>query len=215
MPRVNTVKKARKSPGDCPKCSKKIAKGMAYIWWKFRYGGKRIRCASCPRPRQSELTNSDKLSRCYATGEAVGDAIDAFRKDYDEESLRSALESAAEELREVAQEYRDSADNVESGMNGNRMPICDELEEKADNLEGKADELDDAAANIQEFDEDQAKEEAETEAGEAMAEEGGDKVEKDDAAFDAKVEEILKEKKDEWADEQVQDAENLTDLSPE
>lgn len=215
MPRVNTVKKARKSPGACGKCSKPIKAGAPYIHWKFRYGGKRIRCSTCPRPRQSELTNSDKLSRVYAAGEAVGDAIDAFRKDLDEEGLRSALESAAEELREVAEEYRESSSNVESGMNGNRMPICDELDEKADNLDAKADELEDAAGAITEFDEDAAQEEADLEAGEAIAEESEDKAKTDDSDFDAKVEEIMRKKKDEWADEQVQDAENLTDLSPE
>lgn len=215
MPRVNSVVKARKSPGTCGKCGKKIPKGNPYIHWKFRFGGKRIRCTSCPRPRQSELTNSDKLSRCYAAGEAIGDAIEAFRKDGELEELRSALESAAEEIREVAEEYRDSASNVEEGMNGNRMPICDELEEKADNLDGKADDIEQAAGGLEDFDEDQAEEEAETEAGEAMAEEEGDKVEKDDSAFDAKVAEILKEKKDDWIEEQVAQVDEYTDISPE
>src|SRR4029077_7595774 len=196
------VKKARKSPGTCGKCGKKIPKDSPYLHWKFRYGGKRIRCTTRPRPRQSELTNSDKLSRCYGAGEAIAAAIDQFRKDGELEDLRSALESAAEEIREVAEEYRDSASNVESGMNGNRMPICDELEEKADNLDGKADEIEQAAGGLDEFDEDLAKEEAETEAGEALAEEGGEDA-KDDSAFDAKVQEILKEKKEEWIEDQV------------
>lgn len=213
MPRVNSVEKARKSPGTCPKCSKKIEKGASYIHWKFRYGGKRIRCATCPRPRQSELTNSDKLSRCYAAGEDISDAIDAFRKDLDEEGLRGTLEDAANTLREVAEEYRDSSSNVENGMNGNRMPICDELDEKADNLEAKADEIDSAAAELEEFDEDHAKEEAEEEAGEAMADTEGDKV--DESKLAAKIEEILQTKKDDWADEQAEKAEEFTDLSPE
>jgi hypothetical protein len=215
MPRVTSVEKARKSPGTCGKCSKVIKAGSSYIHWKFRYGGKRIRCSLCPRPRQSELTNSDKLSRCYAAGESIEDAIACFRKDFDIEDLRGALENAASECTEVADEYRDSASNVESGMNGNRMPICDELEEKADNLESKASDIESAAGQLEEFDEDQAKEEAETEAGEAIAEEGGDKAEKDDNAFDAKVQEILKEKKDDWAEEQISLVEEFTDISPE
>ena len=209
MPRVNSVDKARKSPGQCGKCGKAIPKGRPYIHWKFRYGGKRIRCASCPRPRQSELTNSDKLSRCYGAAEAIEDAIAQFHKDYDEEGLRTAMEDAANEIQEVAGEYRDSASNVESGMNGNRMPICDELEEKADTLESKASDLESAAAEIEEFDEDQAKEEAENEAREEM----GDEAKGDD--FDKKVEEILQGKKDDWADEQASKAEEFTDLSPE
>lgn len=202
MPRVMTVEKARKSPGTCGKCGKKIPEGASYRHWKFRYGGKRIRCATCPRPRASELTNSDKLSRCYAAGESIEDAIDQFRKDGEIEDLRSALEGAAEEIREVAEEYRDSSSNVESGMNGNRMPICDELEEKADNLDSKADEIEQAAGDVEEFDEDQAREEAEEE-----AKEGG----KDGPT----AEEILKDKKETWAEEQEAIAQNHTDISPE
>lgn len=202
MPRVKTVAKARKSPGECPKCGKKIKKGTSYRWWKFRFGGKRIRCTECPGPRQSELTNSDKLSRCYAAGESIQDAIDDFQKDEDVENLRATMESAAEEIREVAQEYRDSAQNVEDGMNGNRMPICDELEEKADNLEGKADEIEQAAADLEEFNEEEAEEEAKEE-----AKEGG----KDGPT----AEEILKDKKETWAEEQVSKAEEHTDISPE
>ena len=203
MPRVNGVVKARKSPGSCSKCGKKIPKGARYIWWKFRFGGKRIRCGSCPCPRQSELTNSDKLSRCYAAGESIQDAIETFQKDFDVDSLRSSVEDAANEIREVAQEYRDSADNVESGMN-NRMPICDELEEKADNLESKADEMESAAGSLEEFDEDAAKEEAEDEA------EGKDEKEKEE-----KVEKLLDEKREAWVEEQVGYIEEFTDISPE
>jgi len=201
MPRVNTVGKARKSPGECPKCGKKIVKGASYIHWKFRFGGKRIRCGTCPRPRQSELTNSDKLSRCYAAGEEIQDAIDQFQKNHEVEELRSAMESAAEQVREVAEEYRESASNVESGMN-NRMPICDELEEKADNLDGKADEIEQAAGQLEEFDETQAEEEAKEE-----AKEGGKEG--------PTAEEILQEKKDAWEEEQVAMAEEFTDISPE
>ena len=203
MPRVNSVEKARKSPGTCSKCGKKIESGARYIWWKFRFGGKRIRCGACPRPRQSELTNSDKLSRCYAAGESIQDAIDTFQKDFDIDSLRSTVEDAANEIREVAQEYRDSAESVESGMN-NRMPICDELEEKADNLESKADDMESAAGNLEEFAEDTARDEAESEA------EGKDEKEKEE-----KVEELFKDKQEAWAEEQVGYIEEFTDISPE
>lgn len=212
MPRVNDIAKARKSPGACGRCSKPIKAGVGYLWWKFRFGGKRVRCKNCPRPRQSELTNSDKLSRCYAAGEAIQDAIDAFWKDGEIESLRSAMESAAEELQEVSEEYRDSASAVEDGMN-NRMPICDELEEKADNLDGKAQEIEDAASHLEDFEEDAAKVEAEEEASEEMADTEGDKV--DESAYAAKVEEILQAKKKDWTETQAEIAEEFTDLSPE
>lgn len=143
MARVNTVEKSLKSPGNCGRCNKTIKKGEPYRWTKPRYGGKKIRCmdAAC-RFRSSDLTSSDKLSRAHAAGEAVEDALEAFRESREIEDLNSALSDAAEQLREVAGEYRESADNMESGMNGNRMPMCDELEEKAQNLEDKADEMD-------------------------------------------------------------------------
>lgn len=48
---VHTVKKCRKSPGDCGRCGRTIKKGEPYIHWKFRYGGKRVRCLECPCKR--------------------------------------------------------------------------------------------------------------------------------------------------------------------
>lgn len=154
MARVNTVEKAQKSQGNCGKCQKEIAKGDSYRWWKPRYGSKQVRCMlrSCA-PRQSDLTSSDKLSRAYAAGESVEDAIEAFRADHDFESLKSAVSDAAEQLREVAEEYREASSNVESGMNGNRMPICDEMEEKADSLESQADDMESAVDEFEEREE--------------------------------------------------------------
>jgi hypothetical protein len=210
MARVTAVKVAKKSPGSCRKCGKEIPAGAPYIWWSFRYGGKRVRCCACPRPRPSDLTNNDKLSRCYAAGEAIDDAVAKFLNDFDADGLRSSMEEAASDVREVADEYRESAENIESGFNGNRVPLCDEMEEKADNLDSKADEIESAASDIEDFDEDRAKEEAEEEAGEEVAE-----GQKDDTAIATRAEEILKDKKDEWAQEQASKAEEFTDISPE
>lgn len=216
MPRVKTVNKARKSPGSCSKCGKKLEAGQSYRWWKFRYGGKRFRCtnAACS-PRQSDLTTSDKLSRCYAAGESIEDAISEFQKNFDLEDLRGAMEGAAGELREVAEEYRESASNVESGMNGNRMPICDELEEKADNLDSKADEIESAASELEDFDEDRAKEEAEAdlEAEQGVVE--GEAAEQSDDDRETEIKKLIDEKKEEWVEEQAAKAEEFTDLSPE
>lgn len=203
MPRVNTVKKARKSPGACGKCQKKIAKGAGYRWWKFRYGGKHRRCLACPPPRASELTSSDKLSRVYGAGESIEDAIGAFRKDHEIEALKTACEEAASELREVAEEYRESAQNIEDGLNV-RTQQCDELEEKADNIESKADEIEQAAGDLEEFDEDAAEEEAE---GELDEFEEGEREEK--------LKKLIEEKKDEWTDEQASKVEEFTDIDVE
>jgi hypothetical protein len=191
MPRVTTVQHARKSGHSCGKCNKPIKKGDTYKWWKPRYGGKHFRCVeSACAPRASDLTSSDKLSRVYGAGESIEDAIADFRKDKDIEALKLALSDAAQELNDVAQEYRDSASNIENGFNGNRVPMCDELEEKADNLESKAGDIE--SVDLEDFDEDAAKAEAEDEA-----------------------EALIEKKRDEWVEEQASKAEEFTDLDPE
>ncbi len=233
MPRVHTVKKARKPAGSCGKCGKTIAKGESYYNWKFRYGGKRVRHTGCGYPRQSELTSSDKLSRCYAAGENIEAAVSDFREDKDLGTLQGVMEESANELREVAEEYRESAQNVEDGMNGNRMPICDELEEKADNLEGKADEIENASGELEEFDPDNADIEApevttETDLAEVqeIAEDKGDLSDATGKDRDrelaelrekyaAEYREALDSAKDDWAEEQASRAEDVTDTSPE
>jgi hypothetical protein len=227
MPRVTSVAKAQKEQGSCGKCGTKIETGQPYRWWKFRYGGRRVRCMkpNCS-PRSSDLTGSDKLSRCYAAGESISDAIDEFRKNKDIDDLRSTLEDAANEIREVGEEYRESASNVENGMNGNRMPICDELEEKADNLDSKADEIEGVAGDLEEFSE-------EGNGPEDMDDNKIiEKIKEDDSEFDPaklsdkekaeKIEEKRTELKEEfdqaqeeWVEEQAAKAEDHTEISPE
>jgi DNA repair exonuclease SbcCD ATPase subunit len=213
MPRVTTVQRAKKSPGSCSKCQKAIKTSDSYRWWKPRYGRKHVRCVqpACA-PRASDLTSSDKLSRVYGAGESIEDAIEQFRKDKEIEALKGVLEDAAQELNEVAEEYRESASNIESGFNGNRMPMCDELEEKADNLESKAEEIESAAGDLEDFDEDGAKEEAEAEAESELDEFAeGEREEK----LEELVEKKVKEKKDEWVEDQASKVEEFTDLDPD
>lgn len=202
MARVTTVDKARQSPGSCAKCGKVIKVGDPYIWWAFFRSGRRVRCTTCPRPRQSELTNNDKLSQCYAAAENISDAIDHFRDAHDIEDLRSALESAAEQVREAAEMYRESASNIEEGFQ-HTTSQSDELNEKADNLESKADEIDGAASALEEFDEEEANTDAEAEFD--------DKVEN----REEKVKKFVEDKKQDWIDEQATMADEFTDISPD
>lgn len=129
MPRVTFVKKARK---DNPCCKK----GESYYWWAFRHGGKHY---SKTRPRQSQLTQSDKLSRFYACQENVEDACNAARYDSDLDGLRDMIETTADELREIADEYQESCDNIRDSFENS--PTADECEEKADCINSVADEL--------------------------------------------------------------------------
>jgi hypothetical protein len=128
MPRVTFVKKARK---DHPAGG--IKKGESYYWWKFRHGGKHY---SRKRPRPSQLTMSDKLSRLYAAQESVEDAL---RDSCLPEDWRSTVEEAANEVREIGEEYQESCDNIRDQFTDS--PTADECEEKAEACQSLADEL--------------------------------------------------------------------------
>lgn len=239
MPRVETVQKARKSPGKCGKCGEEIPAGAPYRHWKFRFGGKHIRCMkSACGPRSSDLTGSDKLSRVYAAGESIEDALAAFDQDDDADSLRQAMEEAAEQVREVAEEYRESASNMESAFSGG-SPQIDELNEKADNLESKADDIESAAGDLVGFedwcrdedvvdpDDDDAvaeslREEAEEDAAAAPGQEGEETSPGADAddeekleAHRAKLREAFDEKREEWREEQRSKVEEFTSIDVE
>jgi len=140
MPRVHFVKAARK---DNPA----VKKGESYYHWKFRYGGKHY---SRTRPKPSQLTQSDKLSRIYEAQEMLSEVCfptEVGDMDRDQlvammDTVRSAYEDAAEAFREVSEEYNESADNKEEYFPG----TGDEIREKADACEEAASEADDAAS---------------------------------------------------------------------
>jgi hypothetical protein len=152
--RVNTVKKARKDQGTCPACGKEIKAGDSYKWAKGRFTAKKVRCASC-NFRQSDLTSSDKLSQVYAAQEGAEDAMAEWSgspdADDDGSEAKSIMETLAEAIREVAQEYQESADSIHE--NFSESSTADECEEKAQELEQWADECEQVAEEA-EFDED-------------------------------------------------------------
>lgn len=144
MPRVTFVKKARKAQDQCGKCGAKIKKGEAYRWWKFRYGGRRIRCGKSEcAPRASDLTQSPFYGQLYDIQDSVEEAIATRDKD----SIAEALRNAAEELRSMAEECEEKRGNMPEGLQESEtgellQTRTDECNEKADELESRADELD-------------------------------------------------------------------------
>lgn len=153
--RVNTVEKARKSPGNCSRCNREIAVGEPYRWAKGRYTSKKVRCMAEPcRFRQSDLTGSDKLSRVYAAQENVEDVLATWTPEDDVEGsfLQDALNDAAEQIKEVGEEYQQSADNILDAFSGGSA-TADELQEKAESLDSWATTLEDAANEIEPFNE--------------------------------------------------------------
>jgi uncharacterized protein YoaH (UPF0181 family) len=149
MARITYVKSARKDQGTCQKCGKPISAGDPYKWVAIRptprSSRKYKRCASCPNWKPSELSSS-KLAAIYAVQEDFEEYnFETF------EDIQSFMESAGDAIRDVAEEYRESAQNIEDGF-GHETYVSQELADKADTLEGWADDV--AAWYGEEWDED-------------------------------------------------------------
>lgn len=217
----------------CEKCSVEIKVGDPYKWVKPKsgpYGGsKRVRCMACPSWRPSELTSSNALGILYAAQEAFGDAVSGWDRE-DIGGLEEALDDLASGVREAGEAYIESADNMESGF-GTATSVSDEIREKGETLTGAADDIENAKDDLEAFDEDAVRAEVEDEVlpdylaelgwettslsyEDAMArevEDDSDEEAFDDEAYQAKVEEAIQEKRDEWADEQVSQAESAAE----
>lgn len=149
MPRVTTVKKARKEQGTCGKCGIELKAGDAYRWWKFRYGGKRFRCTKpeCT-PRASDLTQS-KMSTVYAAQETMADVL-AVWDSYELDDVKGDAEMCVDEIRGVGEEYQEAADNQREHFP--ESETADENEERANELEQWVSDLEDAINELEEFD---------------------------------------------------------------
>lgn len=156
MARLHTVKKSRKAQGPCGRCGETIGVGESYLWWKFKRGGLHRRChrAEC-RPRYSEYgTTSPHLSGIYSAQERFSDAIMNVEHSADGvEEVASLLETFAQDIREVAEGYTESADNMVEGF-GHETYQSEEIREKAEALEGWADEVESAASDLGGYDTD-------------------------------------------------------------
>lgn len=140
MPRVTTVKSARKPQGTCGKCGAKIKKGDTYRWWKFRYGGRYVRCVKpeCA-PRASDLTQSAFYSQLYD----IQDSLEQAVSDRDADALRSA----ADELRNLGEECQSNRDNMPESLQESDTGSL--LSERADECESKASEIESAADEME------------------------------------------------------------------
>lgn len=216
MPRVITVKRSQKAQGTCHKCSTPIKKGDPYKFIKPRYGAKKVLCAKC-QFRDSDLTSSDKLARAYDARDDLQAAIAGWDPaDGDIESLKEALTTAQEAVQEVADEYQESADNIHNTFSESQT--ADDCEEKANSLGDWAQELESAADDLEEFDEETVRKEAEEEyESEHPKPEvaSGDKAEADWLAeMEVAVGKQVEEKKEEWGEEQRSKAEDPSGNCP-
>jgi hypothetical protein len=117
--------------------------GDPYKWIKPKsgpYGGRmRVRCGTCPAWHVWEYSSSTgaQIARIgYEYGLALPGAESA-------DEVRDALSQAAEEIRELAQEKEEGADNIESGF-GHATSTSDDLRQVASDLESWADEVEGA-----------------------------------------------------------------------
>ena len=140
--RVNHVAKSNKDQGKCGKCGAELPKGSAYRWAQGRYTSRKVRCMlpDCGF-RDSDLTES-KMSEVYAAQEALSDVLGGW----DGQELSEIADecvTAAEAIREVAQEYADAAEAMQGAGEA--------MQEKADSLEQWASEIEDAGNEPDEF----------------------------------------------------------------
>lgn len=164
MPRVTFVKKAQKAQGTCGKCDTKIAIGDSYRWWKFRYGGRRVRCAKpeCA-PKASDLTQSAFYSQLYSIQDALDAAIDARSVD--------DLRAVGDDLRSLGDECSDSRSNMPDSLQysetGELLETrSEECSSKADEIDSAADELEGITTDWQEYAEEEGLEKEEDESDE-------------------------------------------------
>lgn len=138
-----------------------IKKGDTYYSWTPGFRGRLQR--SLKRPRPSQLTANDKLSRVYSINEGIEDQAANCKNLAD---LASLLETSAADLDEVIDEYREALDNMPEGLQ--QGPTGQDLENAAGELECWKDELESAASEIESLDfVEVANAERETEQGEA------------------------------------------------
>jgi hypothetical protein len=211
--RLTEADKTKPLPNrKCGKCGKEITVGMGYKWIKPKsgpYGGSmRVRCLDCPSWRPSETTSSSALSCIYGAQEAAEDALNAW----DGETLddaKSILEDCANGVREGAECWRESAQNIEDGF-GHPTSTSEELAEKADNAESSADDME--QTDLEDFDEDAARTEKEDDVLNEylveleIGEQGMDYTDAaqldgfDSEEYERRIEEAIDEARSEWAD---------------
>jgi len=152
MPRVTgKTKNSAGVPYDCVKCSEKIRAKEPYYEWSFRYGGTYRQHQSHGRPKPSQLTQS-KMSGVYSAIEGAEDDIAAADT---AEDISLALNTCADEVDAVKDEYQSSIDNLPEQFQSS-TPI----QEKVDALDEFISALQNAASDIEgdEFEDDEPEE---------------------------------------------------------
>jgi hypothetical protein len=128
---------------DCDKCAKTIEVGSPYKHMSPKsgpYGGRRlVRCEACPDWQVWEYSSSlsARLSEIsYYFWENLAEVTNA-------DDVTDALANAAQAVTDIAEEKRESAQNIEDGFQHSTYQ-SDELNQQADDLEAWAQEIENA-----------------------------------------------------------------------
>ena len=176
--------KARKDY-KCSNCNNPIEKGDNYYSFSnSRFSPLKPRCLNC-RPKQSEMTQSDFLSRVYS----IQESIENLATDSD---FESEIESFKGELEELQSECEDKQSNMPDNLQSS--PVGQMLENRASSIGEMIDELDSIELTLDEEEiESDVKGDMETDLNKKF--ENFTKDEK--TKFEERVEEEINEKKDE------------------
>lgn len=122
----------------CDFCKEEIALGTPYKWIEPHGRGMMTRHEGCPTWQVWEYSNS--LSARISQIQADGPDAAEFE---DEDGIKGWLEAKAQEIRDLAEEKREAATNIEEGFQ-HATYQSDELNETADQLDSWADEVEQA-----------------------------------------------------------------------
>jgi hypothetical protein len=212
----------------CERCNTSLVVGEKYrvVAIKTQSGGyDRFRCMACPVWLPWELSNSlsARISQIQSEDIDVSGAED-------ESSAQDCAAPLAEMIRELAEEKRESASNIEDGF-GHSTFMSDELNETADNLDSWADELenlsfeDTPATDCPDCDGDGTEDCQECDGNGEITDEAGDSQECENCACDdGKVDcstcqnsgerEVPQEEMEEWRESVRQTIQDALDNAP-
>jgi hypothetical protein len=143
----------------CERDGTEIKPGDPYKWIQPKsgpYGGvKRIRCGTCPAWQVWEYSHSLSAQLAQVSFEFWNSVRSAENAD----DVQTALDDAAQAVRDIADEKRDSASNIEAGFQ-HPTEQSEELEQIADDLDAWADEIE--TATIPDFPDEPEEDDEET-----------------------------------------------------
>lgn len=182
----------------CEKCKVEIEVGHPYKHITPKsgpYGGRtRYRCRTCPAWQVWEYSNSLSAQIERITYEA-DQAIDTADS---QDEVTEALSAAADGLRELAEEKRESAQNMEDGF-GHSTAQSEELAEQADSLDEWADTIENA--DVPEFPEPEETECEECGGSGQVEDDEGEKIECDECNGTGTPIEPTEDQIEEWREE--------------